>query len=994
MNTPIRALALLALALPLQLAAQMSGTYTVIPGGGGNYTTITAAVNDLNVLGVSGPVTISIASGVYDEAFTINAVNGASSVNTVTFTSAAASASSVILAPLSASAARDFAVIYLNGTDHVRFTLLTIDAFVNGIVYDGDVEDVVVQECVFEGNGAIGSNGITGYITHPVAFSVLECTFRNFNDGIRVSGEAADHGHTIRLIGNTITSNVEHAEGITCFRVDDVLIENNTIALSAAIPVSLVYSQGISLSSVVGPVRVAGNNVAQGTGGDALSLSDVQCDPAAPGRVENNLLQLTAAHSFTSGLYIAHSTHVEVFHNTVDCTEPRPSMRIAGLVPAISGINVQANIFSTTHTEVVSIPYPNALLRMDYNVYNGSGADVVVWYDTLLSQYVYDDLPEWQARGFDLHSIDADPLFVSTTDLHISTNSPAIGLAPYPALVANDIDGEARPGGANSLVEAGADELTVCLPLSGTYTVAASGPGRFNSFNAAKDALYICGISGPVVFQVSAGIYIETLYLPTEVPGASSVNTITFRGVVGDSTQVLLRAPVGSNSDLVNVHGADHFAFEHMTFDRSNGAGLGTLRINNTGAPTGIGTAFRSVRFLGNGISGASNILAFCPAADGAATTRFERCAFVNGYEGLRWVGAASETLTVDRCTFSGCILDAMNVSGMRAGLQIMGNTFIYSGTALSKGLVLEACNGAFRVQRNSFLFSGSGTGSGEVITLSNCVATANTRGGVFNNMVIAWDRTRFVGIRFSGTTAFCDVLNNSFSLKNTSITGAALEFANNMTGANNRISNNIFSSHNSYAVYKAVPSNVGTLRNNLLFTTQANVSFWGTANADIPALQAASGQFASSLEALPQFVSETADLHIQSTSPAVATGFQFPVVGSDFDLQTRPLPAATNPDIGADEIDQSAAFAPSVKRLDEVTDMDRVFPNPANEQLTIATDEPRAEHYRLFDLQGRITLEGILELPGTLDITAVAPGTYLLMLGDHTNLTRIIVQH
>jgi pectin methylesterase-like acyl-CoA thioesterase len=120
MNTPIRALAVLASAIPLLLAAQMSGTYTVVPGGGGNYTTITAAVNDLNALGVSGPVTISIASGTYAEAFTINAVNGASSVNTVTFTSAAASASSVIIAPLSASLASDFAVILLNGTDHVR----------------------------------------------------------------------------------------------------------------------------------------------------------------------------------------------------------------------------------------------------------------------------------------------------------------------------------------------------------------------------------------------------------------------------------------------------------------------------------------------------------------------------------------------------------------------------------------------------------------------------------------------------------------------------------------------------------------------------------------------------------------------------------------------------------------------------------------------------------------------------------------------------------
>src|SRR5207302_1529669 len=75
--------------------APLSGNYTV--GAGGNYSSLTQAVNKLNNLGVSGPVTITLLENanapetVETYPITINAIPGASATNTVTIKPANAS---------------------------------------------------------------------------------------------------------------------------------------------------------------------------------------------------------------------------------------------------------------------------------------------------------------------------------------------------------------------------------------------------------------------------------------------------------------------------------------------------------------------------------------------------------------------------------------------------------------------------------------------------------------------------------------------------------------------------------------------------------------------------------------------------------------------------------------------------------------------------------------------------------------------------------------
>ncbi|MBL7984666.1 MAG: hypothetical protein JNM91_06675, partial [Flavobacteriales bacterium] len=113
--------ALLLTTAPFALLAQLSGNYTINPVGG-NYTTVGAAVTALNTVGVSGPVTFSIAPGTYAEKLVFGTITGVSATNTVLFKSSTNIASDVNIGP----APDGTHTIDLGTTRRVNFQYLTI----------------------------------------------------------------------------------------------------------------------------------------------------------------------------------------------------------------------------------------------------------------------------------------------------------------------------------------------------------------------------------------------------------------------------------------------------------------------------------------------------------------------------------------------------------------------------------------------------------------------------------------------------------------------------------------------------------------------------------------------------------------------------------------------------------------------------------------------------------------------------------------------------
>ena len=117
-------------------------------------------------------------------------------------------------------------------------------------------------------------------------------------------------------------------------------------------------------------------------------------------------------------------------------------------------------------------------------------------------------------------------------------------------------------------------------PLSGVYTINANsfGARNYTSFASAVADLDSLGVIGAVTFNVASGIYDEQVNLG-QVTGASSINTITFFGDVGNalSPTVLTYTPLGSSDNwTVKMTGTDYITFDNMTIT-SGGSSYGRL---------------------------------------------------------------------------------------------------------------------------------------------------------------------------------------------------------------------------------------------------------------------------------------------------------------------------------------------------------------------------------------------------------------------------------
>ena len=109
-------------------------------------------------------------------------------------------------------------------------------------------------------------------------------------------------------------------------------------------------------------------------------------------------------------------------------------------------------------------------------------------------------------------------------------------------------------------------------PMSGTYTVC-NTTCSFNSINNALTSLKSNGVSGPVTISISSGKWLESLSIGA-ISGASSANTVTFKGAGRNSTII-------SSSSTVDTISGSYIVMRNMTLDY-------------TGAKTGVSGTYIS----------------------------------------------------------------------------------------------------------------------------------------------------------------------------------------------------------------------------------------------------------------------------------------------------------------------------------------------------------------------------------------------------------------
>ncbi|MBD3246338.1 MAG: hypothetical protein GF333_04940 [Candidatus Omnitrophica bacterium] len=397
--------------------------------------------------------------------------------------------------------------------DYTSFALAVDDLEVLGVngavtfdVYDDGGANYVEEVEIGPIAGASAANTITFREAAGETVLVNGDQYAFFLDG-------ADY---IRLEGFDITSTTDHGVYLTDGATNNVIRENYIYNVGSG-----GNYAGIRIDTSCDDNEISGNEIAADYYGVYLYYADGT-------KVYNNMIYDTSGY----GAYIYRCDDTEFYFNSIYMAV-RCVLKFQG-----SNNDFQNNILYNHSTNsghycfynqdgnIASYPFTS-----DYNdMYAPNGASIGYYGG------VQSTLSDWQtATGQDANSFSSNPLYTSTTDLHIGDGSPCQNTGTALAGYSDDYDGDARADPP----DIGADENLnpKPAPLSGTYTIKTDGSGDYVSFTAAVSDLVNRGVGGAVTFDVYSGTYVEEVSLE-EVNGASSSNTITFQEALGETVTV------------------------------------------------------------------------------------------------------------------------------------------------------------------------------------------------------------------------------------------------------------------------------------------------------------------------------------------------------------------------------------------------------------------------------------------------------------------------
>lgn len=234
----------------------------------------------------------------------------------------------------------------------------------------------------------------------------------------------------------------------------------------------------------------------------------------------------------------------------------------------------------------------------------------------------------------------------------------------------------------------------------------------------------------------------------------------------------------------------------------------------------------------------------------------------------------------VEQRTFSAAGILASTTGGGNPTNNLIANNFIYNvianGTSGDQPVGIGVAGGhSDNIVFNSISMTGDmdGTGATAAATYGNAIRIANASG------------TTHANLNLKNNSIYMDVNSNTTTLPYFAITVNSSTYAFGTGGLDN---------NNYFVNLGNAQMNTGGLTTNGTAPTAGNtfntLALWQAALSPT--------RDAASIQADPQYVSNTADLHIPGTSPNVNAGVAAGGVNSDIDGQLR----VAAPDIGADE--------------------------------------------------------------------------------------------
>jgi Zn-dependent metalloprotease len=449
----------------LTVTATLNNVYTV-GGLNPNFTTLQAAINfvSANVVPVlCDHIILRIRTGVYPQAITVNEIPGVHLV----FESETGNKDDVIITSSIAS------TVTLPGAKHITFRNLTL-RYLGSTATEGAVliknicEDISITNChVLTAALATEHYGIKSGPSQAPRLNGLNLTHNVFtNGGIKMESNAnvSYPFDNIHIDSNTFVNSHTHA--IYLYRTGLVTVKDNAIS-------STHVSSGISITQPLKTVYVERNRISLSAGVNGIYFYNL-IPSFANIHVINNFVNVQSGASVVNGITI-YGKGGYVYHNTVKLSAGtvQPTQAFVFSTQS-SGVAFRHNILSSTLTNAVGVNRISGSLSADYNdIYVPNG------YTGSYNQQLYTTLADWRtASGLDLQSKNVEPIFVSTSDLHLATYQPELlgsSASVFPS-VQIDIDGDPRTIplhiGADEYIRPPFVELsqyTINVPLFGQH---------------------------------------------------------------------------------------------------------------------------------------------------------------------------------------------------------------------------------------------------------------------------------------------------------------------------------------------------------------------------------------------------------------------------------------------------------------------------------------------------------------------------------------------
>ena len=501
----------------------LNGIYTI--GSTPGFATLSQAADSLNQNGVTGPVTINLLSGNYNEQIAIGSVAGVSATNTVTFKGLGDS-TRIYYSP----STTNLPIIGLNATKHFVFDSLFIE--VQGsqgwaINFMNQADSNTVRNChILLPAGTSDLNGICALGSIDGSLQGANNANYLLAENNLIEGGAAGMvilGDTPYLIGNKIINNTIvdfGSKGLHLNGNESIVIAGNTMTSSEtnAKQAISIWPAGLSTHILGNTMYLASNTASTrviqlanaagggGTGGDCV--------------IANNMVHYAGSGSSNATcIYIKNTSYVNVYNNT--CKVAGSATR--GIWADGTATNIEFknnNVYSeASSAQLLRKTSSTTAISANNNLY-ATGSFQTYWGATQYS------LVNFQAAAGDTTSVSMDPMFVNNMDLHIlPSNFNFDNLGTPLSIISDDIDGDPRDV---STPDIGADEFAVlavdagisaidgvfgvCSGATDIYATLANG--GLNNLTSAVVNWEVNGVlQSPVSFSGSIPVYGDTSLL-------------------------------------------------------------------------------------------------------------------------------------------------------------------------------------------------------------------------------------------------------------------------------------------------------------------------------------------------------------------------------------------------------------------------------------------------------------------------------------------------